>query len=396
MPPIRPSPPGNLTCTQNPATQGLCPQYSFSASTNQISNSGYTYDASGDLTNDGTHSYQYDAEGRLISVDGGNTASYVYNALGWRVETTVSGTTTDYVYDQNGNPIGSRIPAYWVAYFIDFQGRHLAHYQNREVYFIHTNALGTTGIVTDYTGAVVQDELHYPWGQEWTMVGTLEEERFALLQHRDTETGFDPTDFRMYSSADGRWQTPDPMDRGSANPMDPESWNRYAYALNNSTTLNDPTGLETSPCTIDGQPAFCTEVTVSASSGIDMGQFPSLPAITQDAMVAPATALYGDYVVATNPLNPFATAVFSQVGQDTGSLLSPWFYGGWYGSDVAVTAGMVTAYSFPQAGVAASAWAETYFPGSTGVVTDFVSGLEGNLTGSKASLMGYFIGNAPW
>ncbi|MGH9327027.1 MAG: hypothetical protein ACRD2B_10150 [Terriglobia bacterium] len=30
-------------------------------------------------------------------------------------------------------------------------------------------------------GNVVQDELHYPWGQEWTMVGTLDEERFLCL-----------------------------------------------------------------------------------------------------------------------------------------------------------------------------------------------------------------------
>ncbi|MGH9397379.1 MAG: hypothetical protein ACRD18_11090 [Terriglobia bacterium] len=60
---------GNMTCTQNQNTHGLCPQYSFSASTNQISNSGYTYDASGDLTNDGVHLYQYDAEGRQVSVD---------------------------------------------------------------------------------------------------------------------------------------------------------------------------------------------------------------------------------------------------------------------------------------------------------------------------------------
>ncbi|MDE3178180.1 MAG: hypothetical protein KGM47_00860, partial [Acidobacteriota bacterium] len=48
--------------------------------------------------------------------------------------------------------------------------------------------LGTAGIVTDYTGAVTRDELHYPWGQEWTGTGTMMEERFASLNHRDSAT----------------------------------------------------------------------------------------------------------------------------------------------------------------------------------------------------------------
>jgi hypothetical protein len=80
-----------MTCQTNGQTQGPCPNYAFSASTNRISTSGFTYDAAGDLTDDGTHSYQYDAEGRLISVDHGTTASYVYNALGWRVEKQAGG-----------------------------------------------------------------------------------------------------------------------------------------------------------------------------------------------------------------------------------------------------------------------------------------------------------------
>ncbi len=45
---------GNMTCQTNGQTQGPCPNYSFSASTNRITTSGFTYDAAGDLTNDGT------------------------------------------------------------------------------------------------------------------------------------------------------------------------------------------------------------------------------------------------------------------------------------------------------------------------------------------------------
>jgi YD repeat-containing protein len=56
---------------------------------NRINTSGYTYDAAGNLTTEGTgfgtHTYQWDAEGRLKSVDNGSTLSFVYNGLGQRV-----------------------------------------------------------------------------------------------------------------------------------------------------------------------------------------------------------------------------------------------------------------------------------------------------------------------
>src|SRR5207253_8770986 len=66
---------GNMTCVVDQQTNGLCSNYTFNASTNQISNSGYTYDAAGNLTADGSgtgsHTYQWDAENRLISIDSG-------------------------------------------------------------------------------------------------------------------------------------------------------------------------------------------------------------------------------------------------------------------------------------------------------------------------------------
>lgn len=89
-----------MTCQQNQQTQGLCPQYGFNASTNQINNSGFSYDASGDMLSDNAHTYQYDAEHRLIAVDNGSTAAYVYNALGERVEKNAGGAYTEYVFGQ--------------------------------------------------------------------------------------------------------------------------------------------------------------------------------------------------------------------------------------------------------------------------------------------------------
>ena len=36
----------------------------------------HTYDATGNVTNDGVHSYTYDSENRLVSVDSGATYAY--------------------------------------------------------------------------------------------------------------------------------------------------------------------------------------------------------------------------------------------------------------------------------------------------------------------------------
>ena len=42
-------------------------------------------------------------------------------------------------------------------------------------------------------------------------VGTDTETRFASLHRRDSESNLDPTHFRMFSSDEGRWLSPDPL-----------------------------------------------------------------------------------------------------------------------------------------------------------------------------------------
>src|SRR5207247_1916717 len=42
----------------------------------------------------------------------------------------------------------------------------------------------------------------------------------------------------------GRWLSPDPLGMGAADPSDPQSWNLYAYVLNNPLIAVDPDGLD--------------------------------------------------------------------------------------------------------------------------------------------------------
>jgi RHS repeat-associated protein len=85
----------------------------------------------------------------------------------------------------------------------------------------------------------------------------LYDERFASLQHRDTETGLDPTLYRMFSSNEGTWLSPDPL---GGELGDPQSLNRYAYVRNWPTTGTDPLGLfAPGPCLINPFQPGCTD-----------------------------------------------------------------------------------------------------------------------------------------
>ena len=116
--------------------------------------------------------------------------------------------------------------------------RRFGIYKNNHAYFVHADNLGTSQTATDETGAVGQDVLHYPWGQQWAVAGTMYDHRFASLHARDTESNLDKTHFRMFSSDQGRWFGPDPASCCGCG-GNPQSHNRYAYVRNNPTNLTD-------------------------------------------------------------------------------------------------------------------------------------------------------------
>jgi len=61
-------------------------------------------------------------------------------------------------------------------------------------------------------------------------------------KERDTESGNDYFGARYYGSPMGRFLSPDPL-LNSGRPSNPQTWNRFAYALNNPLRMIDPTGL---------------------------------------------------------------------------------------------------------------------------------------------------------
>ncbi len=85
-------------------------------------------------------------------------------------------------------------------------------------------------------------DLHSPFGQKHTAPCDAHRVGFTGKE-RDGETGFDYFGARFYAPIPGRFLSPDPL-LDSADPADPQSWNRYSYALNNPLSFVDPDGRE--------------------------------------------------------------------------------------------------------------------------------------------------------
>ena len=221
----------------------------YSTTTNHITSSGYTYDAAGNMTNDTFHTYTYDAEGNITQVDGGSTATYVYDVFNHRVHVQTASATTEFIYDYAGrrvsswlspNNLGNEGRIYW-------DGQQFAYRStDGTTYFDHQDLLGTERLRSNYAGSVGSSYISLPWGDGYTATvnssgADQDNAHFADLE-RDAESGTEHAQFRNYTSRQGRWLAPDQY-LGSYDVTNPQSMNRYAYVLNNPMTAFEGTGL---------------------------------------------------------------------------------------------------------------------------------------------------------
>jgi RHS repeat-associated protein len=117
------------------------------------------------------------------------------------------------------------------------------------VEYVVTDAIGNIRVVTDEQGKVVERHDYLPFGEEWTTgpcaanPGVAEgQTRKFTGKERDEETGLDYFGARYYSAPTARFTTVDPVLDQKAALVDPQQWNRYAYARNNPLKFTDPDG----------------------------------------------------------------------------------------------------------------------------------------------------------
>jgi len=102
-------------------------------------------------------------------------------------------------------------------------------------------AVDATGSVRWSSAGSGTARTYYPYGAEYTATAN-DTEKYATYT-RDSLTGLDYAMNRYYSSSWGRFVTPDPSP-SSIDLRTPQSWNRYAYAVEDPVNGNDPSGLD--------------------------------------------------------------------------------------------------------------------------------------------------------
>jgi RHS repeat-associated protein len=227
-----------------------------------------TYDANGNMTTDqnGLH-YVYDAWNQLVAVkdSSGNTLeTYSYDGLGHSITNTVSGTTKDLYYSDQGQVLEEATG-----------GQYTTRYAWSPVYvnamiFRETDTSGTgltatgtsyqrlwptqdanwniTAIVND-SGTVVERYAYDPFGAVTVMdagYGSRSSSSFGWIYNYqgmryDAVSGLDKADERWYSPTLGTWTTTDPSLYLAGDV------NLYRFVGDDPGSHTDPSGLEERP-----------------------------------------------------------------------------------------------------------------------------------------------------
>jgi RHS repeat-associated protein len=214
-------------------------------------NNGYkaVYDPNGNLIEktdkNGVYwRYLYNAENMPVAVYRGPAKGketlveeYCYDAAGMRNQKkTYNGATatnTHYIY--LGNNVLYETGPEKTRYILG-NGREIAKVVNGKTYYTHRDHLGSSSVVTDSAGAVVNWNANHPYGENWQVspAGTadLDKHRFTGKE-TDNTTGLVYFGARFYDPEVGRFITVDPSRDGN---------NWYAYCDNNPINKVDPDG----------------------------------------------------------------------------------------------------------------------------------------------------------
>ena len=281
------------TVTSTPCASGANDNVQLTVTTPTASNqlTGLIYDAAGNVLYDNQNHYLYDAEGRLCAyafpIAGGGTGYYqfIYDAAGRRVD---KGTLTSwpsscnaptspnysnyyqYLVGQGGEQvteIGAGNTPVFTNVFLGGQllGNYVLSGSGEGLHFALTDPLGTKRVQLTGAGVAEINCTNLPFGNDIGNPnipncppvgggGSDDNKMHFTGKIRDTNSGLDYFGARYYSSAMGRFMSPDQP--GYQDKDDPQSMNLYSYVRNNPLTSVDPDGHY--DC--QGGASFCFDV----------------------------------------------------------------------------------------------------------------------------------------
>jgi RHS repeat-associated protein len=238
---------GNTTVPASSCTEAIC-NPTIDPTTNRLI--GYGFDPSGNTTQDAQlRKFTYDAENKQTKVETVNSGG------------TVTGTIGEYSYDGDGRRV-KKIAGDEVTIFVyDAASKLVAEYstivaltEDAKVAYLTNDHLGSPRINTDANGAVTARHDYHPFGEEiatsqrtngLNYTADTIRKQFTGYE-RDGETNLDFAQARYFDSGFGRFSSPDPL-MLSAKLENPQTWNRYSYALNAPGSVLDEEGLFPSP-----------------------------------------------------------------------------------------------------------------------------------------------------
>jgi RHS repeat-associated protein len=203
---------------------------------------GFAYDFNGNLVQD--------VDGKQFIFNGDNKQTQIKDA-----NNNVIGT---YFYDGNGARI-KKVTVTETTIFVYSGGKLIAEYSTQQaatptISYLTSDHLGSPRVITDANGQVISRRDFMPFGEElnsgiggrnttqkYNATNDEIRQKFTGYQ-KDQESGLDFAEARMYKNNLGRFTAVDPMLASGKN-ANPQTFNRYAYTLNNPTNLVDPSGL---------------------------------------------------------------------------------------------------------------------------------------------------------
>jgi RHS repeat-associated protein len=230
-----------------------------------LTNPGYAYDLNGSLESGGGRAATWTTFNMVKTLGkGGNTATFAYGAEQQRTMQTwpnaaSPGSTTVYLFDPQYEKVttGTLVEH---KYYISAGGRLLALFTKRnnsteDMKYFHTDHIGSTSVVTNESGAVLERLAYDPWGDRRgagstspadvnnTIIPTTTNRGYTGHEQLDAGgMGLVHMNGRIYDPTIGKFLSADP---NVTSPYFSQSFNRYAYVWNNPLTLTDPTGYQT-------------------------------------------------------------------------------------------------------------------------------------------------------
>jgi RHS repeat-associated protein len=198
----------------------------------------FSYDSNGNLTSDGAKAYSWNARNKLTGISGGATASFGYDGFGRRRTTTVSGTTTEFLYDglnpvqelSGGSPTANLLTGLGIDEY--FTRTDAAGVRN----FL-TDALGSTVALADTSGTMQTEYTYEPFGKS-TKSGAATTSSYGFTGREEDGIGLYFYRARYYDARLQRFSGEDPLG------LQGGDTNLFAYVNNDPIRLRDPLGLQ--------------------------------------------------------------------------------------------------------------------------------------------------------